>query len=104
VSRRPDGGRREAVSVLWGMVGGVLLVVLVVIWVITVSDMLRRHLGRGPTAAWLLIVILLPFLGSLLYWVLRKPLPDEAEYRAASEVALREEARRRGFDNTGIHP
>ena len=89
---------------LWGIVGGFLFVVLLVVWVITVTDMLRRHLGRGPTAAWLLIVILLPFVGSVLYWVLRKPSADELEYQAESEVAMREAARRRGFDSTGIGP
>jgi uncharacterized integral membrane protein len=91
-------------SVLWGIVGGVALVVLVIVWVVTVADMIGRHLPRGQTAAWLLIVILLPFVGSILYWALRKPSADEVEYQAESEVAMREAARRRGFDSTGIGP
>ena len=71
---------------IWGVLGGLALVVLVVVWVITVSDIVRRHLGRGPTSAWLLIVILLPFLGSLLYWALRKPSAEEVQAQADAEV------------------
>jgi hypothetical protein len=47
-------------------------VVLVVVWVFTLADILRRGLDRRQLLAWILIVILLPFLGALLYWVLRR--------------------------------
>jgi hypothetical protein len=98
---RPD---EEAMRMLWGILGGVAFVVLLVVWVITVSDMLRRHLGRGKTAAWLVIVILLPFAGSILYWVLRQPTAEEIQRQADDELALREEARRHGIDRTGVRP
>ena len=88
---------------IWGVLGGLALVVLVVVWVITVSDIVRRHLGRGPTSAWLLIVILLPFLGSLLYWALRRPSAAEVQAQSDAEVALHEERRRRAVGGTGLH-
>jgi hypothetical protein len=47
-------------------------VALVLVWVFTVADIFRRHLDRRRTLAWLLIVILLPFAGALLYWALRR--------------------------------
>ena len=47
-------------------------VVLLVVWAFTVADIFRRHLGQRQTLAWILIVILLPFAGALLYWVLRR--------------------------------
>jgi hypothetical protein len=47
-------------------------VALVAVWAFTVADIFRRHLDRRQTLAWLLIVILLPFAGALLYWVLRR--------------------------------
>jgi hypothetical protein len=56
-------------SVLWGT----LAVLLAIVWLVTVSDLVRRHLGRQRTIAWLLIVLILPFAGAILYWVLRKP-------------------------------
>ena len=54
-------------SVLWG----VMAVVVAVVWLVTVSDLVRRHLGTKKTVAWLLMVLILPLIGSALYWVLR---------------------------------
>jgi hypothetical protein len=50
----------------------VISVALVAVWAYTVADILRRPLDRRQTLAWVLIVILLPFVGALLYWVLRR--------------------------------
>jgi cytochrome bd-type quinol oxidase subunit 2 len=49
-----------------------LSIALLVVWVFTVVDLFSRHLDRRHTLAWLLIIILLPFAGALLYWVLRR--------------------------------
>jgi hypothetical protein len=76
---------------VWGIAGFLLLVV----WTISVVDIFRRHLGRQQTAAWLLIVVLLPFVGALLYWVMRRPAGDEVQQAALAEQSLRDEARRR---------
>ena len=47
-------------------------VALVAVWVFTLVDLFSRHLEGRQVVAWLLIVILLPFAGALLYWVLRR--------------------------------
>jgi hypothetical protein len=47
-------------------------IAVVVVWAFTVVDLFSRHLDRRRTLAWLLIVILLPFAGALLYWVMRR--------------------------------
>jgi hypothetical protein len=78
-------------GVLYFLVGFLLLVV----WGLTIVDIARRHLGRQRTSAWLLIVILLPFVGAILYWVMRTPEEDEIRAAAASQQALRDEARHR---------
>jgi hypothetical protein len=85
-------------SIIWITIG----VALVIIWGITVFDIFRRHLGTKQTSAWLLIVVLLPFVGALAYWVLRKPEPGDAERAAAVERDRREQAQRRSFDSTGF--
>ncbi|HET8651880.1 MAG TPA: PLD nuclease N-terminal domain-containing protein [Gaiellaceae bacterium] len=49
-----------------------LLVILVaVIWVFTVVDIVRRRHERsgGKTAAWILIVLIFPILGSIVYFL-----------------------------------
>jgi hypothetical protein len=51
-------------------------VVAVIAWVVAVVDMIRRRgaLSRGQLAAWILIVIILPVLGTILYFAVgRKP-------------------------------
>jgi phospholipase D-like protein len=89
---------------LW-FVGGVLGVILLVIWVITLADIFRRrHIGAGPTAAWAIIVLVLPFLGAAFYWARRQPTEDDVEYQASAERALRESHRSQGFDTTRFEP
>jgi hypothetical protein len=94
--------KEEPMSGIWPFVGGVLGVILLVVCVITLADLFRRHLGAGPTAGWAIAVLLLPFLGSAVYWARREPSRTEVEYQADSERAMRESARRRPFDSTGI--
>jgi hypothetical protein len=74
---------------VWVAVG----VTLVIIWGLTISDIVRRHLGGGKTAAWLLIVVLLPFAGALLYWILRRSTPEELQQQADAGRGLRERSR-----------
>jgi len=73
---------------------------LAVVWVITVVDIVRRHLGAKSTTAWLLIVLLVPFVGAILYWVMRKPTPDELQRTVDAQSDVRNEARRRSVDST----
>ena len=59
---------------------------LLVVWVVGIVDIVRRDLPPGTKAGWILIVLLLPFVGTLAYFLLRKPTPEE--------VRLTEQARR----------
>jgi hypothetical protein len=47
-------------------------IAVVVVWAFTIVDLFSRHLDRRHMLAWVLIIILLPFAGALLYWVLRR--------------------------------
>ena len=46
--------------------------VAVIAWIVAVVDMIRHRseFSRGQFAAWILIVIILPVLGTILYFVL----------------------------------
>ena len=48
-----------------------LMVFVVVIWIATVVDIIRRRHTRtgAKTAAWILIVIILPVIGSITYFL-----------------------------------
>ena len=50
--------------------------VAIIAWLVAIVDMIRRRasLSRGQLGAWLLVVIILPVLGTILYFVYgRKP-------------------------------
>jgi hypothetical protein len=83
-------------TIIWITIG----IAVVVVWALTIFDIVRRHLGAKITTAWLLIVLILPFLGALLYWVLRKPEPGELERAADAQRSRHEETQRRSFDST----
>jgi hypothetical protein len=63
-------------SATWGLI----LLALAIVCVVAIVDVVRRDLSRQAKAAWILIVLLLPFVGTLLYFLLRKP--DEMELPA----------------------
>jgi type VI protein secretion system component VasK len=85
-------------SFIWWM----LLMAVVIVWAISLFDIFRRHLGASRTAAWVLLVLILPLVGSMIYWALRKPEPGDAQRTADAQRDRREQAGRRPFDSTGF--
>jgi hypothetical protein len=79
-------------GLLWTLIGVVVLLIVV----LTIVDIVRRHLGAGATTAWILIVIIVPIIGSIIYWAMRKPSADEVEQSYAAEADRRAQANRRG--------
>ena len=79
-----------------GLLWTLIIFVVAIIVVLTIVDIVRRHLGAGATAAWILIVVLLPIIGSIIYWVMRKPSADEVEQSYLSDAERRAQANRRG--------
>jgi hypothetical protein len=78
-------------GLLWTLIGVVVLLIVV----LTIVDIVRRHLGAGATTAWILIVIIVPIIGSIIYWVMRKPSADEVEQSYLSDADRRAQANRR---------
>jgi Phospholipase_D-nuclease N-terminal len=64
-----------ASAVVWVFI----LLPLLVIWAVGLIDIFRRDLPRGTTAAWVLIVVLLPVIGTITYFLMRKPTEKEIE-------------------------
>ena len=67
-----------------------IFIPLILVWGFAVLDIFRRDdLHGAGKAVWLVVVILLPFLGTVIYLIMRKPgaTPEE---RAAIDAASRE--------------
>jgi hypothetical protein len=76
-----------------------LAIALLIVWTLSVVDIVRRQMGLQRTAAWLLLVVLLPFIGSVIYWWQRKPTAEEIQHQAEAAADFQREADRRGYDS-----
>ena len=80
-------------SLLWLLLA--LLGVIVVVF--TLVDVFTRHLGAGKTAAWTLLVLILPFAGAVLYWIIRPTSASEVEEARLARAEMRRDMERRPF-------
>jgi amino acid transporter len=80
-----------AMGLLWTLIA----FVVAIIWILTIVDIVRRHLGAKLTAAWILIVVILPVIGAIVYWAMRKPTAEEIDQAVAADAELRAQAHRR---------
>ena len=63
--------------------------VLAVVWVLSIVDILRRRYSTGTTIGWIALVLVLPFVGSVIYWLLRKPTAAEVDAAYLAEADFR---------------
>jgi Phospholipase_D-nuclease N-terminal len=61
-----------------------ILLPLIVVWAIGLVDIVRRPLSRRATAAWIVIVLVFPLIGTLVYFLLRKPTQEELQLQRAA--------------------
>lgn len=66
-----------------------ILLPLVIVWAIGLVDIVRRPLSRQATAAWIVIVLVFPFVGTLVYFLLRKPTQEELRLQRATAAEPR---------------
>ena len=72
----------KTVALGWIASGGVgiLGILILICWVLGLVDVTRRpDFDRGKRAAWILIIVLLPVIGTIAYFISRPTLPDEAD-------------------------
>jgi hypothetical protein len=58
---------------------------IAVAWIAGVVDILRHGMPAGQTVMWIVIVVVFPIVGTLVYFTMRKP--TEREVRAAQAAA-----------------
>jgi hypothetical protein len=85
-------------TAMWTILG----ILLAIVWVLTLVDIFRRHYSAGTTVGYLALTLILPFVGSLIYWAIRKPTAAEIEHAYRAETDVRQSAASRPFDSTGV--
>ena len=83
-----------------GLLWFILAFAVLVIWIITILDVFKRHYPTWTTVGWIALVIVLPFIGSLIYWATRKESAEDVESYVAADAALRAENRSQSVDST----
>ena len=66
--------------------GGLIWIGVTIVWICGIFDLMlkRPDLGGRDRAAWLLIILLLPLVGTLAYFFARPTLPEERERMIAA--------------------
>lgn len=70
--------------------------------IITIVDVVRRHYSGWATAGWIVLAVILPLVGSVIYWAQRKPTRQEADEHYMAEMDLRRTARRKQSGGMGL--
>jgi hypothetical protein len=77
---------------------------VLVIWLVSIVDVFRRHYSGWTLVGWLALIVLLPLVGSLIYWARRKPSGEDVERQYLDEADRRQSAERGPFDSTSMRP
>ena len=76
-------------SLLWIIV----MCLVALVWVLSVIDIVRQRYSGWTTAGWLVLIVVLPIVGSVVYWFVRKPTREDAEQQYLAEADRRAQAR-----------
>lgn len=78
----------------------IVAVIAIIVAAITLVDLFRHRRGGWATAGWALLVVILPLVGSVLYWATRQYSPEEAEeaYRAESDLRRSQQSAATKYD------
>jgi O-antigen ligase len=66
-----------------------LATLVAVVWVLSLMDLFRRRYPTGTTIAWLALIVILPVIGSAIYWTARKPTAEEIEHDQLAQAEHR---------------
>jgi hypothetical protein len=75
----------------------IIIPILIIIAVITIVDVIRNRSGWS-IAGWVLLIVVLPVIGSAIYWFTRKGTPEEAEHVFLAEQDRRYESAHKPID------
>jgi hypothetical protein len=75
---------------------------LIALAAVTLVDLFRHPYGGWAKAAWTLFIVFLPVIGSLAYWIARRPSANEAELAYQAQADMRRQTQRLPIDRSGL--
>jgi hypothetical protein len=76
----------------------------ILLWGCALLDLIRGHHSGWAIVGWMLVILLIPIIGPMIYFGLRKPARPDAEQQYLAERALQQEAARRPVGGPGLGP
>jgi hypothetical protein len=73
------------VQLFWFLIAPIVILVAA----FTLIDVFKYHRGGWATAGWVVLVVVLPLVGSVIYWVTRRATPPEVEAAYLADRELR---------------
>jgi uncharacterized membrane protein YqjE len=70
--------------VLWTIV----IILVAIVALLSLVDIIRSRYSLGATVGWAVLVVVLPLIGSIIYWSLRKPSQRDLEQQYAAQSEL----------------
>ena len=77
---------------------------LILLWGAAVWDVIRQGYSGWTVVGWLLVVLILPIVGPIFYFALRKPREGDAEAAYLAQRDLQHARAVRSPDSTGFAP
>ena len=70
---------------------GIIGVMIVILWIIGLVDLSKRpDLDQRAKWTWILLIVLIPIVGTIIYWAKRPTLPEEREKIIAARMRGRD--------------
>jgi hypothetical protein len=80
----------SALAFGWVVGGGILGLLIVAMWIAGLVDVIgRKDLERSARTTWILLIVLLPVVGTLIYLAKRPTSKDEVEKIASAQMRHR---------------
>jgi hypothetical protein len=93
-----------AIDVFFQSLFGVLLAIpVIILWVVAVVDVFRHHFSGLKVAAVLVLILIVPILGPILYFVFVHQPTVDADAAHMAEADLRRQAGNRPVGGMGVY-
>lgn len=85
------------------LLAAMIILPVLILWVSAVVDVFRRSHSGLKLAAMLVLILILPLLGPLVYFAIRGPDTSSAENVRLADESRRQEAAHRPIGGTGMY-
>jgi hypothetical protein len=76
----------------------------ILLWGCALWDLIRSHHSGWAIVGWMVVILVIPILGPMIYFAVRKPTRHEADEKYLADRALQQERAARPVGGPGLGP